>query len=280
MTTTSDDAPPPFTAKQARTIRKIGRRCGFPHNELEDLVQIVWLELKASWAKCPRVEPGLSKYINGIARNTANGIIRKRRDDATTGAKRLGSLDEETATAPVNLTLSDRTMAHQLVGMAKDRDPEGAEWMVRTKMHGESFPEVSEDVGQPADRIRMRVNRLIEWLRENAGIVSLILLFVLCVVANVLKAKPKTGPETADSTAPQNLTPKQTATLKRDAAFAACDVSDWVKCATLLDEAKALDPAGENDARVRQARDAVARVNEAPRPEPSPRPSPKPSLKP
>jgi DNA-directed RNA polymerase specialized sigma24 family protein len=264
MTTTSDDAPPPFTAKQARTIRKIGRRCGFPHHELEDLVHIVWLELKSSWAKCPRVDPGLSKYINGVARNTANGIIRKRRDDATTGAKRFGSLDEETATAPVNLTMSDQAMAHQLVDKARTRDPEGAEWMVRTKMHGESFPEVSEDVGQPSDRIRMRVNRLIEWLRENAGIVSLILLVVLCVVVNVLKAKPKTGPDTADSAAPQNLTPKQTATLKRDAAFAACEREEWSTCATLLDDARALDPTGENDARVRVARDAVARATEAP----------------
>ena len=279
MTTTSDDGPPPFTAKQARTIRKIGRRCGFPRNELEDLVHVVWLEVKHSWARCPRVEPGLSKYINGIARNTANGIIRKRRDDATTGAARFGSLDEETATAPVNLTLSDRAMAHQLIDKARDRDPEGADWMVRTKMRGESFPEVSEDVGQPPDRIRMRVNRLIEWLREHAGVVSMILVFLLCIAVNVLKAKPKTGPDTADSTAPQNLTPKQTATLERDAAFAACDVGQWTKCATLLDDAKALDPAGENDARVRSAREVIARATQAAPAPPSPQAPLKPPLR-
>jgi hypothetical protein len=277
MTTTSDDGPPPFTAKQARTIRKIGRRCGFPRNELEDLVQIVWLELKSSWAKCPRVEPGLSKYINGVARNTANGIIRKRRDDATTGAKRFGSLDEETATAPVNLTLSDRAMAHQLLDKARSRDPEGAEWMVRTKMQGESFPEVSEDVGEPPDRIRMRVNRLIEWLREHAGVVSMILILVLAAGVAIFKPRPKTGPDTADSTAPQNLTPKQTATLKRDAAFAACEREEWTKCASLLDEAKALDPAGENDARVRVAREAIARANPPP---PREEDAPKAPLKP
>jgi DNA-directed RNA polymerase specialized sigma24 family protein len=275
MSTTSDDVPPPFTAKQARTIRKIGRRCGFPRNELEDLVQIVWLELKNSWAKCPRVEPGLSKYVNGIARNTANGIIRKRRDDATTGAQRFGSVDEETATAPVNLTLSDRAMAHQLLDKARNRDPEGAEWMVRTKMQGESFPEVSEDVGQPPDRIRMRVNRLIEWLREHAGVVSLILLCLLAAALSFFKPKPKTGPDTADSNAPQNLTPKQTATLERDGAFAACDIGDWGKCAAMLDEAKALDPAGENDARVRGARGAIARANPPP-----PTEAPKAPLKP
>jgi DNA-directed RNA polymerase specialized sigma24 family protein len=271
MTTTSDDAPPPFTAKQARTIRKIGRRCGFPRNELEDLVHIVWLELKQSWAKCPRVEPGLSKYINGIARNTANGIIRKRRDDATTGAQHFGSMDEETATAPVNLKMSEKVLADQLVAKARDRDPEGAGWMVRTTMHGESFPEVSEDVGVAPDAIRMRVNRLLKWLRENAGVVSMILIFLLCIAVNLLRAKPKTGPDTADSTAPQNLTPKQTATLKRDAAFAACDVSDWSKCRALLDEAKALDPAGENHARVRDARDAIARAATETPPEEAPK---------
>jgi hypothetical protein len=36
------------------------------------------------------------------------------------------------------------------------------------------------------------------------------------------------------------------------------------KCAALLDEGKALDPAGENDARVRDARGAIACATEKP----------------
>jgi RNA polymerase sigma factor (sigma-70 family) len=278
MTTASDDSPPPFTAKQARTIRRIGRRCGFPRTELEDLVQIVWLEVKRCWARVPRVEPDFSKYVFRMTRNIAIDEMKKRRDDAMTGAKRIGSMEEENATAPVNLTMSDKVLADQLLAKARGRDPQGAEWMVRTKMQGETFPEVSEDVGHSAEAIRKRVDRLISWLRENAGIVSLVLMVLFAAGVAIFRPKPTSGPDTADSTAPQNLTPKQTATLKRDAAFAACALEDWVKCATLLDDAKALDPAGENDARVRQARDAVARASEAPRPEPSPKPSPKPPL--
>jgi DNA-directed RNA polymerase specialized sigma24 family protein len=258
MTATPDDVPPPLTHAQARTIRAIGRRCGFPRDELEDLVQIVWLELKKSWAKCPRVEPRLSKYINGIARNTANGIIRKRRDDAMTGSTYFSSVDEATSTAPVNVTIQDKALAGQLVAKAASRDPEGAGWMVRTTMHGESFPQVSEDVGVAADTIRKRVARLLEWLREHAGVVSLVLFCVLAAGVSVLRAKPKSGPDSAQSATPQSLTPSQSAVLKRDAAFAACDVADWTRCAALLDEAAALDPAGERDARVRNARAAIA----------------------
>ena len=279
MTTASDETetPPPFTAKQGRTIRRIGRRCGFPRNELEDLVQIVWLEVKRCWARVPRVEPDFSKYVFRMTRNIAIDEMKKRRDDAMTGAKRIGSMEEETATAPVNLTMSDKVLAGQLLAKARGRDPQGTEWMVRTKMQGESFPEVSEDVGHSAEAIRKRVDRLISWLRENAGIVSLVLMVTLAAAVAIFRPKPTTGPSTADSAAPQNLTPKQTATLKRDAAFAACDVSEWSKCATLLDEAKALDPAGENDARVRVARDAIARAATTQAP---PGPSPQAPLKP
>ena len=267
MTTASDETPPPFTAKQARTIRRIGRRCGFPRNELDDLVHIVWLEVKRCWARVPRVEPDFSKYVFRMTRNIAIDEMKKRRDDAMTGAKRLGSMEEETATAPVNLTMSDKVLADQVLAKARGRDPLGAEWMVRTKMQGETFPEVSEDVGHSAEAIRKRVDRLISWLRENAGIVSLVLMVVLAAGVAIFRPRPTTGPSTADSAAPQNLTPKQTATLKRDAAFAACTLEEWSRCATLLDEAKALDPAGENDARVRDAREAIARATPAPAPQ-------------
>jgi RNA polymerase sigma factor (sigma-70 family) len=275
MTTASDENPPPFTAKQARSIRRIGRRCGFPRNELDDLVQIVWLEAKRCWARVPRVEPDFSKYVFRMARNIAIDEMKKRRDDAMTGAKRIGSMDEENATAPVNLTLSQKVLADQLLAKARGRDPVGAEWMVRTKMEGETFPEVSEDVGHSAEAIRKRVDRLIAWLREHAGIVSLVLMVFLAAAVAILRPKPTSGPDTADSTTPQNLTPKQTATLKRDEAFAACGIDDWVKCNTLLDEAKALDPAGENDVRVQRARADIARASQS-----APVQSPPASLKP
>jgi len=44
----------------------------------------------------------------------------------------------------------------------------------------------------------------------------------------------------------------------REQAFHACDERRWAFCQAALDEARQIDPPGEDDARVRAARDAIA----------------------
>ncbi|HLK40130.1 MAG TPA: hypothetical protein VKU41_25415 [Polyangiaceae bacterium] len=44
----------------------------------------------------------------------------------------------------------------------------------------------------------------------------------------------------------------------RESAFVACDAKNWVLCAGRLDEAGAIDPAGDEDPRVVAARKAIA----------------------
>ncbi|MGO9834865.1 MAG: hypothetical protein ACLP1X_11660 [Polyangiaceae bacterium] len=56
---------------------------------------------------------------------------------------------------------------------------------------------------------------------------------------------------------PRPPTPQERAAALRQEAFGACGDRLWAKCERKLDEAKQLDPAGENDLQVQGARNAV-----------------------
>lgn len=64
------------------------------------------------------------------------------------------------------------------------------------------------------------------------------------------------GPDTADSALAGG--PRERASKLRDAAVAACRASEWTTCSLKLDEARSLDPAGESEPRVVQARRDIA----------------------
>jgi hypothetical protein len=61
--------------------------------------------------------------------------------------------------------------------------------------------------------------------------------------------------------------PEELARKERAEAFAACERKDYAACERSLDEAKDDDPAGEDDARVKDARAAIARWRESHPPE-------------
>jgi hypothetical protein len=60
--------------------------------------------------------------------------------------------------------------------------------------------------------------------------------------------------------------PHEMAAETRARAFAACDAARWTECEQGLDEAKAVDPAGDDDARVRAARQRIEESRRRPSP--------------
>ncbi|HEY3820701.1 MAG TPA: hypothetical protein VGL81_26225 [Polyangiaceae bacterium] len=88
-----------------------------------------------------------------------------------------------------------------------------------------------------------------------------------------LKGGEPIGPDTTWSA-------QQKAAAIRGEAFAACDAKRWTECGGKLDEAMALDPAGEGDARVVAARKAVSDATRPPVPPVPKEPDEKPPLKP
>jgi hypothetical protein len=94
------------------------------------------------------------------------------------------------------------------------------------------------------------------------------------IVAVEITSESKRGPEAIgpDRPAPP-LTPAEQAGKLRDEAILACEFQDYAGCSKKLDEAKALDPAGESEPRVVEARKVLAVP-------PQPAPDPKVPLKP
>jgi hypothetical protein len=96
--------------------------------------------------------------------------------------------------------------------------------------------------------------RLVAWLAAAA--------IGLLVIAGIAKRREiiawwsphhqRIGPD--HWTPEDRLPPLQLAGTLRDEAFAACRASAWARCEDKLNQAKALDPAGEADPRVRSSR--------------------------
>jgi hypothetical protein len=94
------------------------------------------------------------------------------------------------------------------------------------------------------------------------------------VVVVETREPPKPGPDAIgpDRPAPPP-TPAEQATRLRDEAVLACEFLDYAACARKLDEARALDPAGESEPRVIEARKQLA--HPAPPPSVGPKVPPK-----
>jgi hypothetical protein len=79
------------------------------------------------------------------------------------------------------------------------------------------------------------------------------------VVATELAGGSRQGPEAIGPDHPgPGPTPQQQAKRLRNEALAACDTQDLLTCGKKLDEAEALDPAGESEPRVVGARKLLA----------------------
>jgi len=77
------------------------------------------------------------------------------------------------------------------------------------------------------------------------------------IVAYVKGGEP-IGPDRPWAPPSAASTPKQRAASMRGEAFALCGARRWDDCGAMLDDAAALDPAGESDATVVAARKAIA----------------------
>jgi hypothetical protein len=122
----------------------------------------------------------------------------------------------------------------------------------------------------------------LQWLPIAGAVLALAAAIVLLIV--LLPDQGITPPHVARNYEPRpEPTPdERRAEALRKEAFAACAQDLWAPCLQALDEAKALDPAGDTAQPVREARAVVSSmtkpkdaVPEAPRPPvPAPRPRP------
>jgi hypothetical protein len=111
-------------------------------------------------------------------------------------------------------------------------------------------------LAHPVDIARARRLRRGMWLAAAAIVAVAVLVAVPAVVTTIAK-RDVIRPDRVEASAETNE--MRAAVLRRD-AVRACDEERWVRCERELDEAKALDPAGEASAEVKKARRAIQDV--------------------
>jgi hypothetical protein len=88
------------------------------------------------------------------------------------------------------------------------------------------------------------------------GAGGIVALLNSAAIVAYLKGEP-IGPDRPWSPPTARPSPQELAAAMRTEAFAACDAQKWEECTRKLDDASAIDPAGEADPRVTAARTAV-----------------------
>ena len=103
-------------------------------------------------------------------------------------------------------------------------------------------------------RIKQRKTQWVTWVAV-AAIAGLLVAVVVNRSETEVAARPYSSDAGDELNAP---TPREVAGKLREDAFAACRAERWADCEGKLDDAKRLDPAGEDDKGVRESRRAAA----------------------
>ncbi len=105
------------------------------------------------------------------------------------------------------------------------------------------------------------------WLVAAAFVFTVVLVAKRDEIATALRGHPPPSPPQQPAPPPPGPSPQELAAVARAGAQKACAAGDWLVCSSKLDEAKGLDPAGEETPAVRQMRKTIGDELEAkPRP--------------
>ena len=255
-----------------RTLVGIARK-RVPERDVEDIVQATLTE--ALSPNAPKEDEALQRWLVGVVRN-------KIADRHRQGGRESFELPELHADAPPHSANDLVRWAERSLPAEGDEPQRTLEWMIR-EGDGEKLESIAESEQIPAPRVRKRVSRLrqhlrAQWKKEVALLAALGVVAVLVWIARrerepVARERIRPAPsEVAPS-------PGERARAIRDGALAACDRGAWAACVDGLDRGKEIDPAGDADARIVQARAAASAALNAP-PAPSFVPMPVPSIPP
>ncbi len=231
-----------------------------PASEVDDIVQSALADAVAS-TDAPEDPEALRRWLSGVVRHKVADFHRRhRRELALDEAPEPGedpSHEERDLLRWATRQLPEEGEAQKTL-----------EWMMH-EADGEKLEAIAERERMPAARVRQRVSRMRAFFRERwrheLAIVAAAL--TIAVIAWIVWHREKKIPPIAQDPLPSV---EQRAERARAHARDACAKSAWRACIEKLDEARALDPAGDGQAELQQLREAAQRGLD---PEPAPLPT-------
>ncbi len=252
-----------WTSESFRAALTAMVRRRVPEGEVDDVVQAALTEAVARTDR-PKDPEGARKWIWGVARNKIADHHRRAR--------------RETLDTP-EVAESAQQAERDLLRWAVGELPEGAdaqktfEWLLR-EGEGEKLEEIAAEERLPAPQVRQRVSRLRRLFRSRwaqlaaAGLLAWMAWLAWRATRTVDEVAERDRPVLTEP--PELLAARARGRVLREEAVALCDRAEWQRCLDQLDEAKRLDPAGDDTPGVhevrRRAHDAIEQRHDAPPP--------------
>ncbi len=252
-----------WTSESFRAALTAWVRRRVPEGEVDDVVQAALTEAVARTDR-PTDPEGARRWIWGVARNKIADHHRRAR--------------RETIDTPEVIEAAQQA-ERDLLRWAVGELPEGAdaqktfEWLLR-EGEGEKLEEIAAEEKLPAPQVRQRVSRLRRLFRSRwaqlaaAGLLALVAWLAWRSTNSVDEVAERDRPELTEP--PELLAARARGRVLREEAVALCDRAEWQRCLDQLDEAKRLDPAGDDTPGVhevrRRAHDAIEQRRDAPAP--------------
>ncbi len=263
---------------RADLTRLVRRRV--PESDVDDIVQAALVEALAG--KAPEEPELLRRWIFGVVKHKVADFYRRARRERPGGDVADTAADSSPGRARELLDWASKELPDQ------EEAGQTLEWMLR-EGEGEKLQTIALQEKVPAPRVRQRVSRLrrhyrARWAARIAALAALGVVAFLFVW--LLRRKKHEDVIVREAPAPSASTPgplQKKAEADRALAFEACDHQRWHECVRLLDEAAALDPAGDTAPAVTRARERAQRaLTPAPPPSVAPThaPTPTPTVRP
>jgi len=228
-----------------------------PASDVDDVVQTVLLDALAAAGR-PADPVELRRWLLGVARHKVVDLHRRAHREPPAEIP-----DIEDSPPPLE--------ARGLVRWAElQAGPEGdaqrtLAWMAR-EGEGEKLEAIAADEKLPPARVRQRVSRMRRWMKERwaAELAAVAVIATVALAAWWLlrrAVEPPVAhdlPELGPTIVPEAPAPLERARSLRADALRACDRSEWRPCLDGLDQARALDPTGDQDPAVGAARTSAA----------------------
>lgn len=255
---------------RAALVAMVRRRV--PDRDADDVVQAALAEAVAARDRLSDPE-GARRWIWTVARNKIADYHRRARRETT-------DVPEQTAPASDE---AERDLLRWAVGeLPPGSDAQKTfEWLLR-EGDGEKLEEIAAQEKLPAPQVRQRVSRLRRLFRARwaqlaaAGVVALVVYLALRRVRTDTYTAQHDPPRVLED--PALVASRHRGRVLRVRALAECEEAHWARCIELLDEARALDPVGDESLPVREARQLAHDANERERPPaPPPRRAPPPT---